>query len=279
MDKRFISKKLSIGASSILLVGLAVGVGCCRARQIGDLDLPNAPMGYLGIFTQEVNADRAKELKLRATRGVVLTDVIADGPAAKTGMKKGDVVTEYNGQVVEGILQLGRLVRETPPGHTAQILVWRDGHAQKFTVELGEARAPLGGAGPGPLPQRPQFRGPPGLGATIALGISAQGLSGQLGSYFGAPNSEGVLVTNVQKDSAGEKAGLKAGDVITKVDGQTIRNLADLRDDLSENRSATSITLGVLRNAKEISMTAQLAGPNHDHAKIGNKLIYDLFVP
>ena len=70
-----------------------------------------------------------------------------------------------------------------------------------------------------------------------------------------------MLVTTVQKNSVGEKAGLRAGDVVTKVDGQAIRNLGGLRDQLSEKRDAGSIALGLVRNQKEISATVQLARP------------------
>jgi len=166
MRRRSIGKKLAIGVTGVLLVGLAVAVSFSQARQFnpgprgGDLGLPNTPMGYLGIFTQEVNADRAKQLKLHAVRGVIVSDLVADSPAAKAGMKKGDVVTEYNGELVEGILQFGRLVRETPPGHTAQVSIWRDGHTHKLLVELGQARQAFAGPGPGRGPGPGPGQGP-----------------------------------------------------------------------------------------------------------------------
>jgi serine protease Do len=81
-------------------------------------------------------------------------------------------------------------------------------------------------------------------------------LSSQLGAYFGVPNGEGVLVTEVHKGSAGEQAGLKAGDVITKVNGQQIRNVGELRQHLRESGDAKSVTLSVFRKGAEISITA-----------------------
>ena len=178
--------------------------------------------------------------------GVSVTEVGDDSPAAKAGFKKGDVITEYNGQRVEGAAEFRRLVRETPPGHMAEISVWRDGHAQKLSAELGHAPEPpvadnFFRGWTRPLarlalriwrsmismgPQTPllpkQMYGNRGFANTPALGVSAMDLSAQLGEYFGAPNGEGVLVTEVRKGTAGEKAGLKAGDVITKVDGETV---------------------------------------------------------
>jgi serine protease Do len=164
MGMESIRKRRWIGASGVLLVGLAFAGPACWAvqfrplpvlAQAGELGLPNAPMGYLGIITQEITADKAKELKLRAVRGVFVSDFAGDSPAAKAGMKKGDVVTEYDGQVVEGMLQLGRLVRETPPGRTVKVSVWRDGRSQNLNVLLSAAPQPPGGGRRGFPPQRP----------------------------------------------------------------------------------------------------------------------------
>jgi S1-C subfamily serine protease len=129
--------------------------------QAGDLGLPNTPMGYLGLITQEIDAAKAKELRLRAVRGVFVTEIVADSPAAKAGIKKGDVVTEYDGQIVEGMLQLGRLVRETPPGRTAKLSVWRDGRSQTLSVQLSAAPPPPSGGRRGFPPQGPRSQNPP----------------------------------------------------------------------------------------------------------------------
>ena len=93
--------------------------------------------GWLGVTIAEVTADKAKELKLPAARGVILSSLEADGPAAKAGLKANDVITEFNGQRVEGTLQFRRLIRETPGGRTVQLTFWRDGRAQSVSVELG----------------------------------------------------------------------------------------------------------------------------------------------
>src|SRR2546426_792502 len=93
----------------------------------------------LGVETAEVNAEKTKELKLPAERGVLLTEIVPDSPAAKAGLKANDVVTEFNGQRVEGAAQFRRLIRETPAGRTVQLTVWRDGRSQTISVTLGES--------------------------------------------------------------------------------------------------------------------------------------------
>src|SRR5262249_4897022 len=94
---------------------------------------------WLGVETREVNADKVKELKLPAERGVVIGRVAPDSPAAKAGLKENDVITEVNGQRVEGATQFSRMIHETPPGRTLQLTVWRDGRAQTLSATLGEA--------------------------------------------------------------------------------------------------------------------------------------------
>ncbi len=284
MKARRITKKLLLGVpGGALAVCLTLAAAPGQAQNYQN-NFPQMPglfgnsqdTGYLGISMQEVTAEQAKELKLPAVRGVFVADVEQDSPAAKAGVKKGDVITEYNGEHVEGTLQLTRLVRETPPGHAAQLSVWRDGRAQNLSAELGHAPGPMEGAlrgmnprmflgnppAPGPGNGNNGYnsqQGPPRDGAreTPALGIAAQDLTPQLGSHFGVPSGEGVLVSDVHKGSAGEKAGLKAGDVITNVDGQAVRNVADLRTQLRAKRSASSIALTVVRDGKETTVNAQ----------------------
>ena len=95
--------------------------------------------GWLGVETQEVTTEKAKELKLSAERGVVLGKIIPDSPAANAGLKENDVVTEINGQRVEGAAQFRRMLHEIPAGRTIQLTVWRDGRSQSLNATLGKS--------------------------------------------------------------------------------------------------------------------------------------------
>src|ERR1700730_16480007 len=94
---------------------------------------------WLGVETREVTDDNAKELKLPSERGVMLGRIAPDSPASKSGLRENDVVTEINGQQVEGAMQFRRMIREIPAGRNVQLTVWRDGHTQKISVTLGKA--------------------------------------------------------------------------------------------------------------------------------------------
>jgi S1-C subfamily serine protease len=93
------------------------------------------------------------------------------------------------------------------------------------------------------------------------LGINAQDLNGQLGAYFGAPDGKGVLVTEVLPDTAAEKAGLKAGDVITRVEGKAIDSTADLRENLRSKSASGEIMLNILRRGSAMTVRVKMPKP------------------
>src|SRR5947209_668314 len=111
-----------------------------RARTAAGTYVVQRGGSYMGIGVVDVTAERAKTLNLKEERGVEVTSVVEDGPAAKAGVKEGDVVLDYNGQPVQGTEQFQRLVRETPPGRQVKVGVWRSGAAQTLTATVGERK-------------------------------------------------------------------------------------------------------------------------------------------
>jgi PDZ domain len=136
---------LPIATAALLTLG---GSMATHAQQppspptIRGMQMPEA--GWLGISIDEVSAQRAQELKLPGAYGVLVAEVEADSPATKAGLKKGDVITEYDDQRVAGVLVFRRLVRETPPGRTAKMTVWRDGRSQTISAEVGKDKNATG---------------------------------------------------------------------------------------------------------------------------------------
>jgi C-terminal processing protease CtpA/Prc len=249
-----------------------------ETQQISVFDAEEGP-SWLGVETHEVTADNAKELKLPAERGVVVAGVTKDSPAAKAGLNENDVITEVNGQRVEGSAQFRRMIHEIPAGRVAQLTVWRDGRAQTLSATLGKAEerhSTWMGATPGTfafrmpevmempdMPDMPSIDlGGEGMavlpGGRPRLGIDAEDIGGQLGSFFGAPDGEGILVRSVNSGSAAEKAGLKAGDVITSFNGERVRSLGDLRQKLAAQNDAKTAKIVVLRNKSELTLSVEL---------------------
>jgi serine protease Do len=233
--------------------------------------------GWLGVEIDEVTAEKARDLKLSPVRGVLVTDVEPESPAAKAGLKENDVITKYEGQTIEGAMQFRRLVRETPPGRAVNLTISRNGSSQDISVELGDRGAyferkmegkmrDFGNAYAFSAPNF-EFHSGSDFGPmdwrTPLLGIGAEDLSGQLGAYFGAPDNAGVLVRDVRPATPAEKAGLKAGDVIIKVESKPIRTLAELREQLRDKSDQKTVNLGVLRKGTELSVavTVERARP------------------
>jgi serine protease Do len=219
---------------------------------------------YLGIGVADVTAERAKALNLKEDRGAEVTNVDGDSPAAKAGIKDGDVVLEYDGNAVEGIEQLARLVRETPVGRQVKISVWRNGAAQTLTATIEARRGTvirsrgLDMAVPFTLPplmEIPRFQM---TWQNPVLGIEGESLRSQeqLAEFFGV--KEGVLVKLVRKNSAAEKAGIKAGDIIAKLDDSTIATPQEITRALRALGSKRTFTVTVVRNKKEIPLTVTL---------------------
>jgi serine protease Do len=214
---------------------------------------------YLGIGVVEIEADRAKALKLAEERGVEVRSVEEDSPASKAGLKEGDVVLEYNGQRVEGTEQFVRMVRETPAGRQVRLLISRGGAAQTLTTAIG--RRPRGQSGVFSIPDIPgPFRidipRPTMEWRSSVLGVESESLESQLAAYFGV--KEGVLVKSVIKGSAADKAGVQAGDVIVKLDGARIATPRELSTALKTARNSVSLT--VVRRQNEINLNVTLGG-------------------
>jgi serine protease Do len=233
--------------------------------------------GWLGVEIGEVSAEKAKDLRLAEARGVEVIDVEPDGPAAKAGLKEHDVITRYDGQVVEGTVQFRRLVRETPSGRNISLAISRNGSAQDISVELGDRssfyekkmKGKMRDFGNAYALSEPNFDfhlDTPGVFGEMdsrgpVLGISAEDLSGQLGTYFGAPNGTGILVREVRSGTAAEKAGLKAGDVIVKVNGSPVGSLSELRQQLRDKSDEKTVSLGILRKGSEMNVPVTIEKP------------------
>ncbi len=255
----------SLASSSVFAQQVVIPRG--RVAQTFEVQKPGG--GYLGIGGLDISSDRAKALNLKEERGVEVSSLAEDGPAAKAGLKEGDVVLEFNGQPVQGTTQFQRLVRETPAGRQVKIAVWRAGAMQTLTATVGENRqtATVIAPGDGPwnfsmpeVPSMPNIEMPRFQMSTQnpMLGIVGESLApeDQLAEFFGV--QEGVLVRSVKKGSAAEKAGLKAGDVITKVDDSKVTSSSEITRVLRGLKSKKSFGVTVIRNKKEMPLTVTM---------------------
>jgi len=218
------------------------------------------PGSYLGLGVRELDSDRAKELNLNGEYGVEITSLVADGPAARSGLERGDVVVSYNGQRVEGVEQFVRMVQETPAGRHVKLQVNRRGSTQ--TMEITTARRSLFRP-PLRMPdvRVPLFRMPDIPRALLTwrsgmLGIEAERVDSQLAAFFGV--KEGVLVRAVNSGTPAGKAGLRAGDVIVRIGSTPVGTPREITLAVSAMPAPREFPVALVRERKQMTVTVSM---------------------
>ncbi len=246
--------------------GTGAGLGQHVTLPVEDPAMVNPSQGYLGVGLRDVDTERAGQLKLKEARGVEVTTVDHDAPACKAGMKVHDVILGMNGQPIDGQAQLTRMLHDTPAGHTVTLLISRDGQQQTLSVQLAD-RATLEADAwsqhipvPDPDSDAAQAAGTGnsyGNGIFSSLtsnpfytGLDLDMLGPQLANYFGVHDGSGLLVKRVDDNSPAAVAGLRAGDVITKVNGQVVATTNQWFHTIHANRGK-QVQLTVIRDKHE----------------------------
>jgi serine protease Do len=281
----------SLGMLSVAAAWIAGVAPLARAhedqRENRRIEIVRRGGGHLGVVLRDVEAKDLAALKLGEERGAVVQEVQPDTPAAKAGLKEGDVIVRYQGETVTSVAQLSRLIRETPAGRKVAIEASRDGGVQKLQATLEEGSNRMAGnfdfdfdMPVPPVPPVPPM--PPGgpmefLGKDNAiffhrfgdagprkLGIEFQELSGQLARYFKVDG--GILVSSVDEGSPAAKAGIKAGDVLVKIDGKAVKDARDLHDAMESLKRGQETSVTVARDGRPTDFKVTIGGPEeHRH--------------
>lgn len=222
---------------------------------------------YLGVGVRDIDAESKKTLNLKEERGAEITSVEPGSPADKAGLKQGDVVLDYNGQRIEGTQQFIRMVRETPPGREVKIVVSRAG--SPFTVSAQPAEAKNRMQAGSRIITMPGFQGRTFTSDTPrsmmfwtsgSLGIEAESVDSQLAEFFGV--KQGVLVRSVGKGTPAEKAGLRAGDIIVKVDETKVSAPREVSSAIrAYGNTKKPLPLTIVREKKESILSVNLEVP------------------
>jgi serine protease Do len=237
------------------------------------LQLEVQPFGggpYLGVALNDIDADRARALKLGEESGVEIKDVSAGSPAEAAGLKNGDVLLTYNGEKILSARQLSRLVSETPSGRKVRVQYWRDGKEQTATITVANRPQPRLEVNPHfseenaqrlrnmqqdwqrDMKQMMLDQPEPIFGWKSSVGITGESVGGQLAQYFGVKT--GVLVRSVEAGSAAEKAGIKAGDVITQCGDRPVNTARDINTLRGGHAGNKTVSLTLVRNRKEMTV-------------------------
>lgn len=274
---------LSATASTHVLAG--VGIKPAVAHTV--------TQGYLGVDIRDITDERARALRLKEVRGAEICLIDHDGPAIKAGLRESDVILSMNGQPVEGEEQLRRMLRETPAGRAVTFVFSRDGQQQTVSVQLadrGEVQRrawdshfavpepgdasipdPMDDSESAPVQAAPQsyagfgFAGPPTLSGTYT-GAVLDVLGAQLAQFFGAQPGTGLLIKSIDADSPAARAGLRAGDVVVKVNARTVSARADWLHAV-QNSHGKAMPVTILRDRHE-QMLMMTAGAKKKHSEL-----------
>jgi membrane-associated protease RseP (regulator of RpoE activity) len=241
---------------------------------------------FLGVYAEDINKENMGRYGLREARGVGITSIVKDSPAEKAGLKKDDVILRFDGENVTSARKLTRMVSEVAPDQSVRLGISRAGSEQEVAVTIGKRENSmdvlnnlqglkglkgLGGKWEGfeglegfgtPGAKVWKWEGPDSendgfvftLGNNRRIGVSTTQLTKQLAEFFGVSDGKGVLVTSVADDSPAAKAGIRAGDVITAVDGEKLEGAGDLSRALGKKKEG-DVTLTIVRDKQQRSIT------------------------
>jgi serine protease Do len=249
-----------------------------------DFDLQDAPDAdrnftfflqggtFLGVHAEDITKENMATYGMREVRGVGVSEVVKDSPAERAGLRKGDVILRFDGESVTSTRKLNRLVSESSVDQNVRLTVSRGGSEQEISATLGKrpgmtnifnakTREELREKMEKLKKDMPKIKDGDGkfifyMGNYRRIGIATQTLTKQLADYFGV--TEGILVTSVNDNSPAAKAGLKAGDVITAVDGEKVDSPGDISRAINKKDDGP-VTLTVVRerNTRSVTVTPE----------------------
>jgi serine protease Do len=200
--------------------------------------------GWLGVGIQDLTADLAASLEISGTEGVLITDVMDGGPAAKAKLQAGDVITSLNGKRLNSTAHLRNQVALLGPGRNAQLGILRDGKSLSVSVNLDEKE------------EKAEVAAKSSSESSLLGGLRLENLTPDLRRRLEAPpDLEGVLVTEVDPEGGAAAAGLRPGDVITRVDKKRVKQLSDLG--ASEFKGKKRVLLRVWRRGSFVFLVVR----------------------
>jgi len=231
---------------------------------------------FLGVYAENINRENMGRYHMSQVRGVGVTQVVKDSPAEKAGLRKDDVILRIDGENVSSVRKLNRLVSELAPDQSVRLSFSRSGAEQEVTATVTKR---LNQSFAGDLlrgdPKMWKFEGPDmksfkwegvpfgrgdlfdndgnfsfALGNTRRIGVSTMELTKQLADYFGITSGKGVLVTSVTDGGPAAKAGVRAGDVITAIEGEEVDSPGDLSRVMNRKKEG-DVTLTIIRNKSQ----------------------------
>lgn len=247
-----------IGINTAIVAG-GQGIGFAIPINMVKTDLPylmkgkKIERGYLGVSIQPVTADAAKQLGLNSTNGAIIRQVYKGSAADKAGLKPGDIIITINSKMVKSANSLPYLVSSMPPHSKIKIGIIRNKQRMTKEVTLGvrpaEQGKVLGQAGSGNNANKNVYK--------TNYGFYVSNITPALKHQYNIKTKNGVVIVSVKLNSFAHMAGLKAGDVIVKLNYKPVNNLRDFKNEMKKHKNNNVIFINIIRGDTKIFLTIQ----------------------
>jgi len=217
-------------------IGFAIPVNMAKEIIPQLREAGHVTRGWLGVTIQPLNDELAASFGLDKARGALVTDVVKDSPADRAGFKRGDIVIGYDGQDIDEMNDLPRLVAVTPVGKSVKVKVFREDNEREIEVEIGQLDDKQAAS--------------PHLGADKAeevLGLHVTELSRELAERYDLEKGQGVVITRVVPDGAAAAANLRPGDLLLEINGVQTDSVAGFQSQAAKAVSGQVLRLLVQR--------------------------------
>jgi serine protease Do len=220
-------------------IGFAIPINMVKAIEPQLKAHGKVVRGWLGVVIQDVNENLAKSFDLKKPEGILVSEVEAGSPAAKAGLKQGDVIVKLNGRKLADVNDLRNTVALTTPKAKVDLGIIRNGKPEDITVTIGKQPANFG------KQAKESENNGNGSSSLTQFGLSFSNLTPDLEQQFGYNENQGVIINQVEPGSPAAMAGLKPGLLVEEVNKHRVHNLTELKKVLKESSTPHRILLRV----------------------------------
>ena len=203
--------------------------------------------GWLGVSIQPLTAELARSFNAKDTKGVLISDVMPDGPAAKAGLKPGDIMLEFEGKKMEAPSDLQRAVGLAQPGQDLKMKVWREQGERTIDIKIGEA------------PDEREAQQRPSRATPSALGLDVRPITPEIAKQLNLKSSEGVIVARVEEGSSAAESGVQRGDIVREINRQKVRSMADYERLVKDVKEGDRLTVLLQRGPMSLYVAFTIA--------------------
>lgn len=227
-------------------IGFAIPVNMAKQIIPQLRDDGHVKRGWLGVTIQALDAELANSFGLEKPHGALINEIVKDSPADRAGMQRGDILLAYNGELIEELSDLPRLVAATPVDKTVKVKIFRDGQEREVKVTIGE------------MAEGRQELMASGKEAGGALGLTARDVTPELADRFALDGTKGIMIAKIDPDGPAAKANLRVGDLIVEADGKAIKSVKDLEKIIGKMSAGKVLRLLIKRKLSLLYTTVPL---------------------